>query len=401
MNSEFISCPHCGKSIPLSKAISCEVDLRLQQEIDLRENSLKEQHRKELTTALQKASREAKAEATAEVSVELETLKAQLSDQTAKLRLSQQLEVKLRGERQLLETEKAEIELRAIREVDDRRKEIEESVRRRVADEHILILREKDTLLGQMRKQIQELKQKSEQGSQQLQGEVLEQDLEERLKAIFPLDEIKPIPKGVNGADLIQNVFDRTGELCGSILWESKRTKNWSDSWIGKLKSDQLEVEADVALLLTQAMPKSCERFKQVDGSLWVTNYACAFDLAIVLRSALLELAKSRRTVQGKNEKMEILYDYLSSTQFGSRVEAILNTLSQMKKELDAEKRAYSRIWAKRETQIEAVIGSIAHVVGDLETIGDLAFAEIKNLDLPTPTELDTGSAIQQINNDQ
>jgi hypothetical protein len=397
MSNEFITCPYCEKSIPLSKAISHEVDTRLHKELDLREDAIKRKYESDLSAALQKARRDAFAAGSSEMSVELEVLKSQLSEQAAKLSQAQALEIKLRQERQSLEAEKAEVELRVIREIDAKRKEIEANTRRKAADEQTLILREKDELLGQMRKQIRDLKQKSEQGSQQLQGEVQELDLEERLRAMFPLDEIKFVPKGINGADLIQRVLDRTGELCGSMLWETKRTKNWSDAWVGKLKVDQLAVEADVALLLTQALPKDCERFKQVDGSLWVTNQACALDLAFVLRNALIELAKNRRLIRGKSGKMEVLYDYLSSAQFGARVDAILNTLSLMKKDLDAEKRAYSRIWAKRETQIEAVSSSVAHFVGDLETIGDLTFAEIKSLSLTTPSELETGLAIHEV----
>ena len=388
MSNEFITCPYCEKSIPLSKAISHEVDTRLTKKLDLREDGIRRKYESDLSAALQKARLDATAAATSQMSVELDVLKVQLSEQAAKLSRTQALEIKLRQERQSLEAEKAELELRVIREIDAKRKEIETNTRKRAAEEQTLILREKDELLDQMRRQIRELKQKSEQGSQQLQGAVLELDLEERLKAMFPLDEIKSVPKGVNGADLIQRVFDRTGELCGSILWETKRTKNWSDAWVGKLKVDQLAVEADVALLLTQALPKDCERFKQVDGSLWVTNQACALDLAFVLRNALIELAKNRRIVRGKSEKMEVLYDYLSSAQFGARVEAVLNTLVMMKGDLDAERRAYARIWAKRRTQIDSVIGNISHVVGDLQTIGDLTLAEIKSLSLAGSNDL-------------
>jgi len=299
------------------------------------------------------------------------------------------LEIKLRQERQNLEAEKAEVELRVAREIDEQRKEIEERARKGVDAEQNLVLREKDQLLQQMKKQIEELKRKAEQGSQQLQGEVLELALEERLSSMFPLDRVKPVPKGVNGADLIQEVCDRTGVVCGLILWETKRTKNWSDGWLGKLKADQLAAKADVALLLTQTLPKDCERFQQING-LWVTSYACAFDLAFVLRKSLIELAKARRAARGKNEKMEIVYDYLSSPQFGTRVESVLNMLVSLKSDLDGEKRAYAKIWSKRQTQIEGVIGSMAHIVGDLQAIGDLSLGEVKSLSLAQIEDVET-----------
>lgn len=382
MISESISCPYCGKSIPLSEAISREVEAKLHDELHLREGNLMKKYQADLAVAVREAAREAKAAAITELSFEVETLKGQLSEREGKLKEARGLEIKLRLERQRLEEEKAEVELRVAREIDQKRKEIVETTRKNTAEEQNLILREKDHLLDQMKKQIEDLKRKAEQGSQQLQGEVLELDLEERLKSMFPLDNLKPVPKGVSGADLIQEVCDRTGEVCGLILWETKRTKNWSDGWLGKLKADQLAAKANVALLLTQALPNGCERFQQIDG-LWVTSHACAFDLAFVLRKSLIELASARRAVQGKNEKMEVVYDYLSSPLFGTRVESVLNMLVSLKSDLEAEKRSFSKIWAKRQSQIEGVIGSMAHIVGDLQAIGDLSMAQVKSLNLP------------------
>ena len=381
MISESISCPYCGKNIPFSEAISREIEAKLDEELHLREGNLMKKYQADLATAVQKASRLAMATATTELAFEVETLKDQLLETEGKLTQARGIEIKLRQERQRLEEEKAEVELRVAREIDEKRKEIVETTRKNTAEEQNLILREKDHLLEQMKKQIEDLKRRAEQGSQQLQGEVLELDLEERLNSMFPLDNLKPVPKGLTGADLIQEVCDRAGEVCGLILWETKRTKNWSDGWVGKLKADQLAAKADVALLLTQSLPSGCERFQQIDG-LWVTSHACAFDLVLVLRKGLIELARVRRTVRGKNEKMEIVYDYLSSPLFGTRVESVLNVLVSLKSDLEVEKRAFSKIWAKRQTQIEGVIISMAHIVGDLEAIGDLSLAEIKNLDL-------------------
>jgi hypothetical protein len=395
MISESISCPYCGKSIPLSEAISHEVEAKLQNEMLRRESDLEKKYQLDLSKAVQKAAHEAKATAESELGLEVETLKGQLSQQEGKLKQARVLEIKLRHERQSLEEQKAEVELRVAREIDEQRKEIEEKTLKRVEAEQNLVLREKDQLLEQMKRRIEDLKRKAEQGSQQLQGEVLELALEERLSLMFPLDNFKPVPKGVNGADLIQEVCDRTGVVCGLILWETKRTKNWSEGWLGKLKADQLAAKADVALLLTQALPRDCERFQQIDG-LWVTSYACAFDLALVLRKSLIEVAKARRAARGKNEKMEIVYDYLSSPQFGTRVESVLNMLVSLKSDLDGEKRAYAKIWSKRQTQIEGVIGSMAHIVGDLQAIGDLSLGEVKSLSFPQIEDVELGIVVLQ-----
>jgi hypothetical protein len=394
MTNETISCPYCGKSIPLSKAISHEVDLRLQTELSLREDDLKKKYQADKSAAVQKAIREAKAVAIAELSEEMESLKGQLSEKEVKLKETHQLEIRLRREHRRLEAEKAEMELQVVREIDEQRKNIEEAAWKRAAEQQNLIVREKDQRLEQMKKQIEDLKRKAEQGSQQLQGEVLELALEERLTSMFPLDNFNPVGKGVNGADLIQEVCDRSGEVCGVILWETKRTKNWSDAWLTKLKADQLASRADVAILLSHALPKDCGAFQQMAG-LWVTSQESAFDLVTVLRISLIELAKARRAAQGKSEKMEILYDYLSSPQFGSRVESVLNSLSSMKADLDTEKRAYARIWAKRETQVEAVIGSVSHIVGDLQAIGDLTLCEVKSLNLQPVGEIGGSLALQ------
>lgn len=263
---------------------------------------------------------------------------------------------------------------------------ISRQIQEKLNEDYKLKNLEQDKLIRELRKQIDNLKHKAETGSQELQGEVLELDLEERLRANFYSDKLKPVPKGVSGADILQEVYDHRDRYCGAIIWETKRWKKWRDVWIEKLKHDQRTANADVAVLLTKTLPPNCERFRQVND-VWVTNYACAIDLAIVLRNSLVEMATAKRATAGKHSKMADLHDYLISANFRSRVEAIVETFVSMKDDLDQEKRAYEKIWKKRERQIAKIISNISCIAGDLEGVADSSMLQIKSLELPTLTD--------------
>ena len=237
-----------------------------------------------------------------------------------------------------------------------------------------------------MRKQIEELRRKAEQGSQQLQGEVQELELEEILRAAFPFDSIEPVPKGIRGADVLQKVHNQSGHFCGTILWESKQTKAWSDAWIAKLKDDQREVKAEIAVILTTTLPKGVDAFNQVDG-VWITNYKSLMGLTTALRINLIQLSNTKLASVGKGEKMEALYNYLSGVEFRQRIEAIVEAFSTMKQDLDQEKRAMTKIWAKREKQIERVVTSTAGMYGDIQGIVGASLPELKGLELRALTE--------------
>jgi hypothetical protein len=217
-----------------------------------------------------------------------------------------------------------------------------------------------------MRKQIEDLKRRAEQGSQQSQGEVQELELEKEISQLFPVDNVKPVPKGLKGADVIQEVLTNSGNLCGIIIWESKRTKNWSDGWIAKLKNDQRTVKADIAVIVTQVLPKDIRNFGFVDG-VWVTNYISLQGLVIALRQKLTELAYTKALVMSKDKKADILFQYLTGPEFRQRVEAIIEAFSDMKTELDKEKRLYERSWAKREKHLQSVLLNTAGMYGDLQ----------------------------------
>jgi hypothetical protein len=233
-----------------------------------------------------------------------------------------------------------------------------------------------------MARTIEELKRKAEQGSQQSQGEVLELELEELLLERFPTDSIDPIGKGELGADVMQQVNGAIGQPAGIILWETKRTKAWSDGWLAKLRDDQRRSGADVALIVSQALPKHVEQFDLVDG-VWVAHPRCALPVAVALRQGLIDLSSSRLVQQGQQTKMEQVYHYLTGTKFRQRVDAVVEKFNDMRDDLDKERKFMGRQWAKRETQILSVLDSTVGMVGDLQAIAGKAMPEIPSLDMP------------------
>jgi hypothetical protein len=196
------------------------------------------------------------------------------------------------------------------------------------------------------------------------------------------MDDITGIGQGIRGADIHQSVIDQRGARSGAILWECKNAKHWSDGWIGKLKEDQRTYRAEMAVLVTTALPKDCTRFTMLDGVL-VTDFTSAGALASVLRTSLVQLAQARLAASTKEEKLELLYRYLSGVEFRQRVEAVVDAFTAMRRDLDAERRAAERQWARRAKQIDAVTFNVAGMYGDLQ--GMVALPPIRSLELPEP----------------
>lgn len=304
--------------------------------------------------------------ARAEVAVELTDLRASRCDIEKKLNDSQQAELRLRHEKRDLESQNNTLELGVARRIDAERNAIREQAIKDTVEEHRLKDAEKDRKLQDVLRLNDELRRKVQQGSQQTQGEVLESTLEELLKAHFPLDTIEPVAKGTNGADVLQRVYTRSGHYCGAVVWESKNTKHWSDGWIEKLKDDQREAKADLAVLVSAALPKEVSGCGVREG-VWVADARVAIGLATALRNGLIELAVARRAVAGKNEAVEVLFAYLTGPEFRQRVEVIVRTFADMQGDLEEEKRVFARRWGKRGKQIARVIESTAGMYGDLQ----------------------------------
>lgn len=296
----------------------------------------------------------------------------------------------------LAEAQKAQAEvLKKQRELDDAMREIELTVEKRVqqsltvtreqgrkeAEEELkLKVYEKEQTITSMQRQIEELKRRAEQGSQQLQGEVQELELENLLRTKFPADSIQPVPKGEFGGDVIHRVNGAVGQSCGFILWECKRTKNWSDGWLAKLREDQRAAKAEIAVIVSQALPKEVETFELLEG-VWVTHPRAALPVAMVLRQSLLEIAAVRQSSEGQQTKMEMVYQYLTGPRFRQRVQAIVEAFSCMREDLDREKKTITRQWAKRDEQIDRVMQATVGMYGDLQGIAGKTLQEIEGLD--------------------
>ena len=374
MAEQSIACPSCGKKIPLTRALRTEI-----------EASVKEEYDKQLGEELQRARKEAAREAEKKASQELAALKDQIGDQSRELDAARRTELALRKRERELERRHQDLELSVARKIDEERTRLVSETQTRLVEDHRLKDAEKERQLADMRRQIEDLKRKAEQGSQQLQGEAGEDVLETVLRGTFPLDEINGIGQGVRGADLHQIVCDARGARVGSILWESKNAKNWSEAWIAKLKADQRAMNADVAVLVTCNLPKGCSRFALIEGVL-VTDLACAAPLATVLRANLAQMVQARSAAIHKEEKLELLYRYLSGIAFRQRVEAMVEGFARMREDLEQERRASERMWARRVKQIESVTFNICGMYGDLQGLVP-ALPSIARLELPEPED--------------
>ncbi|GMU80130.1 MAG: hypothetical protein AMXMBFR47_00010 [Planctomycetota bacterium] len=329
-----------------------------------------------------KKAREALAVELAQARQDREATEALLKDRDARLAEARRNELELRQERQRLQEEKERFELEKQRAIDAERVKIREAAYKDADEQARLKFAEKDKIIFDLKTQLADASRKAEQGSQQLQGEVQELALESLLREKFPRDTIHPIAKGVYGGDVLQRVFGPAGQRCGSILWESKRTKTWSDGWLGKLREDMRAAGAEVAVVVSQTLPKDTDTFNQIDG-VWVTSFKCAVPVAVALRHTLIEIAASRAAAEGQQTKMEMVYQYLTGPRFRHRVQAIVEKFTDMQEDLDKERRTMTRLWAKREEQIRGVIESTAGMYGDLQGIAGKTLGEIEGLGIP------------------
>jgi hypothetical protein len=383
-----ITCPHCKTEVRLTESLAAPIveATRAQYEAKL------QAERGAIAKAEAEKARLALKADIDEKAKDLADLKGVLADRDAKL----------------VEAQKAQTEaLKKQRELDDARRELDLSVEKKVQESLAaaraqakqeaetdlkLKMSEKEQTITAMQKQIEELKRRAEQGSQQLQGEVQELELEGLLKQSFPSDVFTPVPKGEFGGDVVHAVARGEGLVCGKILWESKRTKNWSDGWLVKLRDDQRAAKADLAVIVTQALPKGVETFGHVDG-VWVTSTRTFLPLAVALRHTLLELALARQAGEGQQTKMELVYHYLTGPRFRQRVTAIIEKFEEMQADLTKERAAMTKLWAKREMQIQSVLSATAGMYGDLQGIAGQAIETIEALDVSRLTGPTGGTA--------
>jgi hypothetical protein len=366
---EPVACPKCSHRFPLSEGISRQA---IEQHADEFERSLTER-RKKLESELA-------AEARAKFDAERKAMEDALQAKESALAGFRSGELELRRQLRELEDAKRNQDLEYQRKLDAERKRLEEQARLAVGEELGRREAQWKAQLESAQREAADLKRKLEQGSQQLQGEAFELSLEALLKGAFPLDEILPVPKGVSGADLVQRVRSPSGTLCGTILWEAKQTKAWQPAWVRKLKDEQQALGAELAVIVSAAMPKDAHEPFLRESDVWVARFDAARPLAEALRAWLIELHKLRQANHGRSEKVELLYNYLCSPQFTQRIKSVVEGFAAMRQDLEAEKMAMVRIWKKREAQLGRMQDGLLGVVGDLQGIGQEALAELETI---------------------
>jgi hypothetical protein len=371
-----IKCPNCGHQFELNESLKNEV------EKELRGKMLDWQKKKEEEFEKQKVVIEtaAKAKAAEEASVKLKMLEEETRIKTQQLQDVEKKQLELLRERAALEEKQKNIETELEKRFLEKRKEIEDSTVKREQELFDLKTKEFKLQMEQQQKLIEELKRKSEQGSMQLQGESQEVLLEEILKENFPFDLIEEVGKGVEGADCIQTVRSNTGVLSGKIIYESKRTKGWSNNWIEKLKADKRNSGADIAILVTQTFPKDMEKFGEKDG-IWVCSFYEVASLAHALRGGIIKVSEAYRSQEGKADKMQMLYDYLTGNEFRGQMEAIVEGFMSLKQGIMKERVQMEKIWKEREKQIEKVLLSTSGMYGSVKGIAGASVSDIPLLE--------------------
>jgi hypothetical protein len=410
-NQTQISCPNCGTKIDVNKVLATE----LEKEMQLTFQSEVNEHRAKYKYALnqlqqkehllqtqeeqfnEKLQEELQQHLKAQASTLRITIKEELQyEQSEQLSLMQEeLEEKSNQLRELnrskaeierLKRENSEIEERAkleaqqalSQQLETERKQIQKNVHKQSE----LKLKEKEKQLDDLRQKLEEARRKAEQGSQQTQGEVQELAIEEWLSNHFSFDTIEEIKKGVRGADCIQTVHTREIQNCGTIYYESKRTKEFQKVWIEKFKEDMREKGADIGVLVTEVLPKEMERMGLHNG-IWICTYDEFKALCFILRENLIKIAQTIQSQENKSDKMSILYSYLTSNEFSMQIEAIVEGFTQMQSDLDAEKRALGRIWKQREKQIQKVLDNTVGMYGSVRGIAGNSISTIQMLELP------------------
>ena len=395
---EPVTCPDCGHQFPLHTGITQQMIERYENEFDAmlagERSALEERLAREASRTaaknyedqvdelkarlaeqveakakadaqLEAAKRKAADTARAEAEQRLREMQEELSGKEQKLAEYREEERKLRVQKRELEEAQKELDIKVQRQLEAERTAIEA----RVADSFQQKEAELRKQIADARKVNEDLNRKLEQGSQQLQGEVLELALEELLGSTFPFDEVDPVAKGTNGADVLQTVMTRAGARCGQIIWEIKNTKNWSNAWVQKLKDDQQAAGAEIAVLVSTAFPANGqEAFLQHEG-IWLVRPGTVTPVAQALRAILVEAQKQKVVSAGRNEKAEALYDYLCSPQFVQKVRGVIEAHDAMKADLEAEKKAMARLWKKREGQLERITSNIVGMAGELQGI--------------------------------
>ena len=349
------------------KGLENEIEKRLHKEIKDFETKLNKENSEKIIATQKKADQ-------------------RIKEIQEKLKTSQEKEVEYLRLKDKMEDEKRKFELKTTKTFLEEKEKLRQETKNQVQEEYKLKDREKDQKLQNHIEEITELKRKLEQGSQQIQGDVAQFALHEILENKFYEDTIEMVPRGKQGADVLQRVRDAKGNLCGTIIWESKNTKVWNKAWIDKLNQDKRVAKAELAGLVSAILPKGSKSLDYLEG-VWISNNESVLPLAIVLRSSLIEIYRRKQAATGANKKMELLYNYLTGTEFRQRVEANLEAYRHMREDLEKEKRVIMKNWSKREKQLSKMTFNTVQMYGDMEGIIGASMPQIDELEYKALTD--------------
>jgi hypothetical protein len=372
-----VKCKKCGEEIEISEAFKHQIEEQITE-------SLKTTHERELLEASKKAEAKALQKITEEMELQIKNTENEKDElRLQKQKLQEELLQKQKIERELKEKMES-VELDMQKRLNEEIEKLREEAAKSVGEKHRVEMLEYEKKINDYKKMLDEANYKLSQKSQQLQGEVFELDLEKDLKEAFIYDEISEVGKGVQGADIIQKVKGQSGRVAGIILWETKRAK-WSPSWLPKLREDGRKAGASVTILVSDNLPKEVKNFSLSDGIV-ITSHECALSIAALIRRSVLQIAVAKDTASNKDEKLEMLYEYLQSEAFRHRFEAFAEGIKEMQSDLDYERRAMERIWKKRETQIKRISINASRMYGELQGVMGNSLPEIKTFELPEPS---------------
>lgn len=394
-----IKCPHCKKSFKADDVFSQHL-AEERKKFDIEREKLRddakvwrEAKERELRAEVEKAKKaqesELRKKIEEETAIKLKDSKNEAEELAEKNRKQQAELLEMNKTMRLMKTRQEEMELENQKKLAAAEDQLKERIKKQADEENHLKLEQERKRTADALKQVEDMKRKLEQGSQQSQGEVLELEFENTLMHEFPFDEIKPVPKGIRGADILQVVKNNTGQPCGIILWELKRTKAWSDGWVQKLKDDQRSVHADAAVIISQVVPQGVKMLGEVQGVV-VGEFAVILGIARLVRGKILDVALHRNANQNSESKKDVLYNYVTSKDFKHRMEAIAESFKIQQEALEVEKRWFAKKWSNQEKALRKMIDNTYGMRGELESIMGKELESGDDLEmLPSEVEVD------------
>ena len=379
-----IKCPNCGTEFELNESLKNEVEKELRGKMMDWQKKKEDEFEKQKTALINDTLRKA----TDDTVVKIKALEEESRIKTEQLQTLQKKELDLLRDKNALEEKQKNLEVEIEKRFLEKRKEIEESAIKKEQEIFDLKTKEYKLQMEQQQKLIEELKRKSEQGSMQLQGESQELLLEEILQSYFPFDIIEEVEKGVEGADCIQVIRNNSDTICGKIIYESKRTKAWSNGWIDKLKADMRNSGSDVAILVTQVFPKDMEKFGEKDG-VWICTFNEVSSVAQLLRNGIIKIYEAQKSQENKGDKMQLLYNYLTGIEFRGQMESIVEGFMAMKQSIMKERIQMEKLWKEREKQLEKVLLSTSGLYGSVKGIAGAGVSNIPLLDGSDENEIE------------